>query len=160
MKSVLSRYQGKDIRPRDCSQFVWEIAWPRLFTPNRRQRQKAVVACRQELLNFLVSGVGPVFVVHEPPQEYDVPGNWQLAGEATWIVPSDLNLDHPAIKHWLFAIGNWRIYSAPRPIDGGWPDAFRCSVADLLDWMAAKSVRALIESFHDDTDWVVALEHC
>jgi hypothetical protein len=32
------------------------------------------------------------------------------------------------------------------------PDAFRCAAVELLAWMRAKPVSALIESCHDDTD--------
>ncbi len=116
----------------------------------------------------------------EPPEEYGVPGTWQpagdrslkaaatdpvaagfslrpLAGEATWIVPPDFSLDDPVIRHWLFDLGDWRFYIAPGPVAGKSPDVFRCSAAELLAWMSANSVLALIESFHDDTAWVVAL---
>jgi hypothetical protein len=94
----------------------------------------------------------------ESPSEYDVPGNWQSASKATWLVPGDFNLDHPTVKHWLFDLGHWTIYSAPQPVEGKWPDVFGCSAAELIAWMRAKAVRALIVSFHDDTDWVAAAE--
>ena len=157
MDGILSRCQGEDIRRRDGSLAVWDIGGPGLFARHRRQRREAVVACRRELLSNLLAWDAPIFLMHEPPQEYDVPGNWQPVSEGTWCVPPDFNLDHPAVNYWLFALGNWRVYSAPSPVQGIWPDAFRCSAAELLAWMSAKWVQALIDSFHDDTDWVVAL---
>jgi hypothetical protein len=92
----------------------------------------------------------------ELPKEYNVPGNWQSAGEATWLVPPDFNPDDAGSKHWL-SLGDWRFYGAPGPVQGKSPDVFRCRAAELLAWMSARSVRVLVESFHDDTDWVVAL---
>jgi hypothetical protein len=94
---------------------------------------------------------------HEPPSDYSVPGNWQPAAAATWLVPSDLNLDDPAVNRWLFVLGDWTFYSAPHPVEGKWPDVFRSTAGELVTWMNAQSIRVLIESFHDDTDWVVAL---
>jgi hypothetical protein len=157
--SILPRWQGKDIRPRDASQLVWDIGWPGLFARQRRQRREAVAACRRELLMSLLRSDGPVFLMSaKPPQEYDVPGNWQPRGEATWLVPGDFDLDHPSVKHWLFDLGRWTIYTAQCCVEGNWPDIFRCSAAELVAWMSAETVHALIGSFHDDADWVVAVK--
>jgi hypothetical protein len=157
--TILTRWQGKDIRRREGSLPVWDIGRVGLFARHRRQRREAVAACRQELLTTLLRHDGPVFLMStEPPSEYDVPGSWQPSGQATWLVSGDFSLDHPAVKHWLFDLGNWTIYSAPQPVEGKWPDVFRCSAAGLVAWISAKAVRVLIESFHDDTDWVVAFK--
>jgi hypothetical protein len=109
-------------------------------------------------LNAFLGCQGPVFLMHESPHEHEVPGDWQAASEGTWLVPRDFSLEHPAVEYWLFVLGNWRLYRAPAPATGTWPDAFRCRAAELLTWMKAKSVQALIESFHDDSAWVVALD--
>jgi len=154
---IVSRFESTDIRRRGGPLPVWDIGRPGIIARHRHQRREAVAACRRELLNALLGWPRPIFLVHEPPQEYEVPGEWQPAGKATWLVPPDFSLDHPAVEYWLFAIGNWRIYWASAPVEGDWPDAFRCAASELLAWMRTKSVQALIESFHDDTDWVVAL---
>jgi hypothetical protein len=157
MVEIFSRYRSEDIRRRDDSLSVWDIGRPGLFARHRRHRREVVAACRQELLTRLIRSDRPVFLMTQaPPREYEVPGNWQPAAKATWLVPGDLNLDHPIVKHWLFTLGDWRLYSAPGPAQSKWPDAFRCSAAELVAWMSAQAVAALIESFHDDTDWVVA----
>ncbi len=158
MNEILSRYEGVDIRRRDSALPVWDLGRPGFFARHRRRRREAVAAGRREVLNALLGSPGPVFLMHEPPQEYEVPGQWQPAGEGTWLVPPDFNFGHPAVGYWLFALGNWRFYRAAAPAEGDWPDTFRCAAAELLAWMRARSVMALIESFHDDTDWVVALD--
>jgi hypothetical protein len=56
------------------------------------------------------------------------------------------------------ALGTWTIYRAPLPVESNWPDVFRCKAAELVAWMCAEAVHALIVSFHDDTDWVAASE--
>jgi hypothetical protein len=157
MNEVLSRWEGADIRRRDGGLPVWDLGRPGLFAFHRRLRREAIACCRRQLLNGLLRGPRPVFLMHEPPEEYEVPGQWQRAGEGTWVVPPDLDIDHPAVAYWLFALGNWRLYWAPAPAGRNWPDAFRCAAVELLAWMRAKPVSALIESYHDGTDWVVAL---
>jgi hypothetical protein len=158
INEILSRWQSADLRRRDTSLPVWDLGQPGLFARHRRQRREAVAACRRELLTTLLESNGPIYLMHQdPPKEYGIPGNWQAVHEATWLVPSDFDLDDPEVKHWLFALGNWRFYSASGPAEGKWPDAFRCSAAELVAWMTATSMQTLIESFHDDTDWVVAL---
>jgi hypothetical protein len=106
-------------------------------------------------MNILLSSQEPIYLMHELPQDWEVPGNWQLTNEGTWLVPPDFNWDDPAVQSWL-AVGNWQLYSAPAPAEGNWPDPARCRAGDLLAWMKTRSVRALIDSFHDDTSWVVA----
>jgi hypothetical protein len=155
---ILSRRESTDIRRRDGPLPVWDLGRPGFFARHRRQRREAVAACRRELLNALLGCHGPIFLMHETPQGYEVPGAWRPVGGATWLVPRDFNLDHPAVGYWLFALGNWRLYRAPALAEGNWPDAFRCAAGELLAWLKAKSVWTLIESFHDDTDWVVALD--
>jgi hypothetical protein len=157
MNEVLCRWESGDIRRRDPALLVWDLGRPGPFARHRRQRREAVTVCRREVLTTLLGWGGPVFLRHpEPPKDYKIPGNWQPADEATWLVPPDFNPDDAGGKHWL-SLGDWRFYSAPGPAQGKWPDVFRCRAADLLAWMSARSVRVLVESFHDDTDWVVAL---
>jgi hypothetical protein len=158
MNEILSRDESSDLRRRDGSLPVWDLGRPGFFARHHRRRREAVDACRRELLNALLGSPGAVFLMHEPPQEYEVPGAWQRAGEGTWFVPPHFNFDHPTVEYWLFALGNWRLYQAPAPAEGDWPETFRCAAAELLAWMRARSVKALIESFHDDIAWVVALD--
>jgi hypothetical protein len=158
MNEILCRWQGEDIRRRDGSLPVWDLGRPGLFARHRRQRREAVAACRRELLATMLGFERPVFLMSPgTPEEYEVPGHWQSAGQATWLVPVDFDPDDPAAQNWLFAIGDWRLYRAARPAEGKSPDVFRCRAAELLDWMNAHAVQALIESFHDDSDWVVAV---
>jgi hypothetical protein len=157
LDEILSRWQGRDIRRREGSLAVWDLGRPGLFARHRRPRRQAVAACRRELLAALLTSERPLFLLSpEPPGAYEVPGRWQPAGQATWLVPADFNPELPAVKRWLFDLGDWRLYRAARPAAARSPDVFRCSAGELLAWMRAQAVQALIESFHDDTDWVVA----
>jgi len=157
MNDILCRWQNQDIGRREGSLPVWDVGWPGLFTRRRRVRREAITACRREILSCLLACQEPVFLIHEPPRDYEVPGEWRPASESTWLVPPEFNPNHPAVRYWL-SIGNWTFYSAPAPAEVNWPDPARCGAADLLAWMSTKSVHALIDSFHDDISWVVALE--
>jgi hypothetical protein len=155
---ILCRWQKQDIRQRDGSALVWDIGGPGLFARHRRKRRDAVAACRRELLTTMLRRDHPVFLMApESPQEWEIPGQWQTVGEMTWLLPPDFEPDHPAVQRWLFQTGGWRLYQAAAPDAGISPDVFRCRAAELLAYMNTHAVQALIESFHDDTDWVVAL---
>src|SRR5262249_61605589 len=74
---------------------VWNFVLPGFFPPRRRQRQQAVAECRRQLLNAFLNCDRTLFLMHEPPQDYDVFGDWQRAGERTWLVPRDFDYEHP-----------------------------------------------------------------
>jgi hypothetical protein len=157
MNEILCRWQSKDIRPREGSLAVWDVKLPGIFARRRSQRKDAVAACRRELISRLLACQDPLFLIHESPQDYGIPGEWRLASEATWTVPADFNPNQAAVESWL-SLGNWTFYTAPNPAERDWPDPSRCSALDLLVWMKTNSVKALIDSFHDDVTWVVAFE--
>src|SRR5713226_2449091 len=104
INEILYRCQSGDIRQRDRIHEVWDVGSPGLFAfRRRRQRCEAVARCRRELLATLLHSGESIFLRHpEAPRDNEVPGNWQPAGEATWLVPSDFNVDDSAVKHWLF----------------------------------------------------------
>lgn len=156
MNEILLDWQSEDIRRRHPALPVWDIAWPGLFSRRRRRRREAVAACRKEVRRTLLEGSRPVFLMpNDSPKENEVPGHWEPAGEATWLVPPEFDPDEPRTMRWL-SLGDWRLYTALKRTRGNSPDVFRCRAADLLAWMSANGVRVLVESFHDDTAWVVA----
>src|SRR5262249_13455356 len=129
---------------------------PRLLARRRRQRQEGVQACRAEVLAAFLGAGAPAFLSHpEPPAEYDVAGDWQPAGPSTWGVPPGCDPQERAARGWVATPRAWCLYLASAPIDEPWPDVSRCGAAELLAWMQARSLRALVASFHDDVEWVV-----
>jgi hypothetical protein len=88
----------------------------------------------------------------EAPNEYEVPGSWQRAEGTTWLMPANLDVNKPAVERWL-ALGDWRFYSAGRPVQGNWPDEFRCTASELLSFLEEKSMKALISSFLITSGW-------
>ncbi len=72
-------------------------------------------------------------------------------------MPSSIDLEAKVTQHWLFSLGNWTVYAAPGPVVAGWPDPFRTKPDPLIAWMVEQEVSFLVDSFHDDTDWLVAI---
>jgi hypothetical protein len=71
-------------------------------------------------------------------------------------VPSDLRLSDAAVKYWLFSLGNWTVCSgAPGPEPN--PDLFRVPASDTLAWLDRLGLEVVVDSFHDDVHWAVAL---
>jgi hypothetical protein len=54
-------------------------------------------------------------------------------------------------------LGNWQLYAASEPLRIPTPDTFRDPPEAVLAFMAAHGVVLLIDVFHDDTDWCIAV---
>jgi hypothetical protein len=54
-------------------------------------------------------------------------------------------------------LGNWQLYAAAQPVTRPVPNTFRSTPEAVLSFMAEEQVLLLIDVFHDDTDWCVAL---
>lgn len=151
--SILERYANANVRPRDRARRVWDLTDPSLSL-----RATPIDPCKREILRTLVREGETAFLTHhEDPNEQGVPGHWQSTGLRTWNPPRDLDVDEPATGHWLFTLGNWCCYVSASPVLGGWPDPARSSSEALLAWMERTGVQVLVDSFHDDVSWVVAL---
>jgi hypothetical protein len=154
---VLVAHEGKDVRRLHPQHGIWQIVWPGLIARSRRARIARVQTCRAEVLRELFSTGLPRFIRHpDPPKDYDVPGRWEPRGDDTWVAPSGFQPGDRASASW-FALGCWVAYAAPRPADEPWPDVFRLSAEDVLQWTSAHGVRAAVGSFHDDDEWRVVV---
>lgn len=54
-------------------------------------------------------------------------------------------------------LGNWQLYAADKVLTARLPDAFRSAPDEVLAFMGSHGIVALIDVFHDDTEWCVAL---
>jgi hypothetical protein len=91
------------------------------------------------------------------PADYEVIGEWVSAGLSTYRIPPLLDLEDPGTKQRLFNLGNWQAYVAARPVESGWPDPARIAPTELVSWMSRTGLLVLVDSFHDDVSWVVAI---
>ena len=148
---------GEDyFRRREPGLPVWDAPRPSLLRGLEHGRR--IAALKRDILSELLGSGSPLLIRHaDDPNERDVPGAWDLVASSTWVVPPDLDLRNPAVDHWLFSLGNWRCYQSPTAVESSFPDAFRSAARNLLAWMESQSIDVLIDSFHDDSDWVVAV---
>jgi hypothetical protein len=54
-------------------------------------------------------------------------------------------------------LGNWRLYAAEAAVTAAIPNTFELPPARLAAFMAERNIELLIDCFHDDTDWCIAL---
>ena len=155
---VLERFASSDIRPRDSTHQVWDLIHPPLLADIKGHRAQSLAECKRELLHSMIQSSDGAFLKHaDDPTENGVPGEWQAVAPRTWRIPPDIDLDHPATSHWLFDLGNWQCYVCASPIDESRMDPARSSSEALLAWMAHARIQVLVDSFHDDVSWVVAI---
>jgi hypothetical protein len=153
---ILARLDARDWRQR-AGVPVWELHEPGILAWQGSSRRRAIEAAKRALLITMASQTTPCFLSHpDDPGDYCASFTWEPAGTQTWRVPRALALDDPGLSEWLFTLGNWQAYLAPSVVSGRWPDPFRSESATLLSWMQESGVLALIDSFHDDSAWLLA----
>ena len=97
----------------------------------------------------------PAFLVYsEDPIADAVNGSWERAGEETWRVPRDADVQ--ALLAWLY-LGGWFLYGADAPVDQKELEAigFAPDEKTMQETITRLGLRFLIVSFHDDTFWTV-----
>ena len=93
----------------------------------------------------------------DSPLAWHPPGAWASASRDTWLVPpepgaADL-LDGP------LEYGAWQLYLGAHALDPvELPDLFRGDLAEALDALRGHSVPLLVDAWHDNSDWRVALD--
>ena len=136
---------------------IWELHEPGILAWRGSERRSAIEAAKRTFLTTLARQPTPCFLVHpDDPTEYCPAFAWEPAGTQTWRVPGALVFDEPGLSDWLFTLGNWQAYLAPSVVAGSWPDPFRSDSSTLLSWMKESGILALIDSFHDDSGWLLA----
>ena len=148
--------------PRDCRRdpevSVWHLNEPGLLAPQAKVRRQALLRSKVAMLTALATHPGSAYLLHpDNPADYEVNGAWVSAGSNTYHIPPLLDLDDPGTKQWLFNLGNWQAYVADKPVESGWPDPARVTPTELLSWMSRTGLLVLVDSFHDDVSWLVAI---
>jgi hypothetical protein len=147
---------------RDCRQApdvpVWHLNEPGLLAPQAKARRQALLRSKVEILTALATHPSSAYLLHpDNPADYEVNGEWVCTKSSTYRMPPLLNLDDPGTKKWLFNLGNWQAYVTDRPVESGWPDPARVAPKELVSWMSRTGLLVLIDSFHDDVSWIVAI---
>jgi hypothetical protein len=153
---IFAKLDARDLRQRPGVP-VWELHEPGILASQGSNRRRSIEAAKRALLTTLASQTTPFFLLHpDDPADYCAAFAWEAAGTQTWRVPRALAFDEPGLSEWLFTLGNWQAYLAPSVVLGHWPDPFRSDSFTLLSWMQKSGILALIDSFHDDSGWLLA----
>jgi hypothetical protein len=152
------------LAPRDCRRdpevSVWHLNEPGLLAPRATARRQALLRSKVAMLTALATHPSSayLYLVHpDNPADYEVIGEWVSAGLSTYRIRPLLDLEDPGTKQWLFNLGNWQAYVAERPVESGWPDPARVAPTELVSWMSRTGLLVLVDSFHDDVSWVMAI---
>ena len=123
------------------------------------RRARRFAALQTAIVENAFALPGPSFLVFdENPQEYDVGGPWAHAGERTWSIPPDCDVD--ALLSRALSVGGWCIYTCPRALDASaLPDAFGAEPAVVEAFALSHAVPFLAQAFHDSDPWRVFVEN-
>ena len=100
----------------------------------------------------------PVFLhTSEVPMDAELPGSWGHAARETFSVPREV--ESRRLLDSLLLPGNWQLYLASEAVDpSSLPDLFRGSLADAFAIVEGLGVPALVDAFHDNTEWRILLQ--
>jgi hypothetical protein len=98
----------------------------------------------------------PLFLVPQEPLEPELAEFLNRDGTA-WRVDKTKGAGAFYRTEPASGLGNWQMYAAERPLTVSLPDTFRTRPEKVLTFMAEQNVNLLIDVFHDDTDWCIAL---
>ena len=117
------------------------------------------LAERQERVFTALRQLGwPVFLrISESPPDMELPGGWGHAARDTWSVPREVESAH--LLGSLLTPGGWQLYLSLEAVDpSSLPDLFRGSFPEAYTTVEAMGVPALLDSFHDNSEWRVLLQ--
>ena len=152
LSAIASTLDASRAQRPDPGLHVWRLEYGPLL---KLLRDSEVARSKASLLDAAWQLPGPLFFAPGNPIEEDLQPFVQPDGRAWRIdksrTASDFYATEPASR-----LGNWQLYAAERPVEA-LPDAHRTSPADLIFFMTANRITLLIDAFHDDTDWCVAI---
>ena len=133
---------------------VWLLdigPWWRLFTAD-----DALERAKERLLEAAWKLPSPLFLLPPEPLEKeiapfvtrDAPA-WRLNRART---AQEFYRTEPAS-----VLGNWQLYAADHALPIPNPDTFRTRPESILQFMRSNGITLLIDVFHDNTDWCVAV---
>ena len=152
LSSIASTLDGSGAQRPDPALQVWRLDYGPLL---KFFRDSEVARTKASLLEAAWQLSSPLFFAPGKSLDEDLQPFVQPDGRAWKIDKSRTASDFYATEP-ASGVGNWQIYAADRPVEA-LPDAHRSSPADLIAFMKANRIALLIDAFHDDTDWCVAI---
>jgi hypothetical protein len=146
--------EGSPARRRTAGKDVWLLdtgPWWRFFSNFQR-----LESTKESLLEAAWRLPCDLFFVPEEPLNKELVPFLQHDGTA-WRIDKRRSSKEFYGTEPASGLGNWQLYAAMKPLASRTSDTFRASPEAILAFMAAHGVVLLIDVFHDDTDWCVAV---
>lgn len=151
IRTILGASPARRAAPASDVWFLDTGPWWRLFTAHA-----AFESTKQQILDAAWRVPSPLFLVTAEPLEDDLAPFLTRDGPA-WR----LNRLRSAREFYetepASGVGNWQLYAADQALRMATPDTFRVKPEVTLQFMRDNGICLLINSFHDDTEWCVAL---
>lgn len=100
---------------------------------------------------------GPTFLtIYEEMEVVAQRDGWKHVGEHTWMISDSMST--PVLIQAHLEVGAWQMYVAPSAVAAtDLPDLFKGDQASLPEAIAGLELVALIDAWHDNTEWRVAV---
>jgi uncharacterized protein DUF6966 len=93
--------------------------------------------------------------IYEELERTDQDG-WQEVAEHTWLIPESMSSRATLENH--LETGVWQMYVADSPVpETHLPDLFKFDSAEVATRLSELGVSAMIDAWHDNTEWRVAI---
>jgi hypothetical protein len=156
--AAIAAIDARDLRRAGDGVLVWRLSDPGVFARDGSERRDALAAAKKRILHVILEEKPPVFINHpDDPGDVGLVDGWERVAGATYALRTGFDFASRAAEYWLFTLGNWCFYSAAAPVTEKWPDSFTDDPVALLTWMRSAGVHALVDSWPDDAEWVVAI---
>jgi len=111
----------------------------------------------REVLDLARSFEGTMYLLpSEDPRHRAPEFTWVNPDSDTWELPADAS--NEALLTGLLSDGAWRVYVAGRPAPAeDVPDLYRGPTIAALDFLERYGATVVIDAWHDNTQWKVAL---
>jgi hypothetical protein len=95
--------------------------------------------------------------ISESPRDAELPGKWSRAARDTWTVPREI--ESARLLASFLTPGGWQLYLSYEAVDpSSLPDLFRGSFAEAYAAVEGLGVPALLDAFHDNSEWRILLQ--
>lgn len=94
--------------------------------------------------------------IHEEMEQIAHRDGWKRVGDHTWLIPD--SMPTRVMMQAYLEQGAWQMYVAPSVVDAAdLPDLFKGDQVSLTEAIARLEIVALIDAWHDNTEWRVAV---
>ena len=136
---------------------VWDLAAPGCL--GRLIARRPILLSREmkhSILSIVLRGPLPVFFFQEEELDTEHAAAWSEVADGVWQLPADADPKALVASEALYC-GNWRIIVAERIPSAPMTDFIRAPASDVASFLKRSEAAVLIDSFHDDAVWRIAL---